>query len=123
MPRRRNRVRIELNPVAARELLRSPEVVDELLRIGDQVAAAAGPGYEVEEWVGVNRARVQVRTEYDNWASRAREMRDHNLIRALGGSEANTPDPNELIEYVSRAGVRSMRTRREVANYTRNRRG
>lgn len=81
-------VRIELNRAAARDLLRSPEVVKALREVGDQVAAAAGPGYEVEEWVGQNRARVQVRTVYGDWQARSREARDHNLIRAIGSGSA-----------------------------------
>lgn len=77
-------VRIELNDAGARQLLRSPEVAAVLRKVGNQVAAAAGPGYEVEEWVGRNRARVQVRTAYGDWQARARESRDHILMRAIG---------------------------------------
>jgi len=44
-----------------------------------------------------------------------------NLIRIMGGGVASALDPGkEMISYTSKAGVTSMRTRSEVANYTRN---
>jgi hypothetical protein len=64
-----------------RALLRSPEVMAELKRRGDAIAAAAGPGHSVEEWVGVNRDRVTVATATPR--AMAREARDHTLLAAL----------------------------------------
>lgn len=55
-------VRIQLDRQAVRALLRSPEVQADLRRRARQIAAAAGPGHEVETFVGRNRARATVRT-------------------------------------------------------------
>lgn len=72
---------VKLNHQELRKLLQSPAVMAELKRRGDKIAAAAGPGFEVEEYVGRQRARVTVRTA--TWRARGREARDHILIRAL----------------------------------------
>lgn len=55
-------VRIDLDHGGIAELLKSPEVAADLGRRGRQVAAAAGPGHEVETYVGRTRVRVTVRT-------------------------------------------------------------
>ena len=73
--------RVKLNSQGVRDVLRSPAVMAELRRRGNKIAAAAGSGFEVEQYVGRNRARVTVRTA--TWPARGREARDHILIRAL----------------------------------------
>lgn len=53
---------VKLNHSAVRDLLRSPDVMADLQRRGQRIAAAAGPGHEVEAFQGRNRNRVTVRT-------------------------------------------------------------
>jgi hypothetical protein len=43
--------------------------------------AAAGAGHDLETFVGMNRARVTVRT--DTFAAKLAEARDRNLSRAI----------------------------------------
>lgn len=57
-----SRTRVVLNLRGFRDLRRSPEVEADLLARGRRIAAAAGPGYGVQTWLGRNRARVTVRT-------------------------------------------------------------
>jgi hypothetical protein len=55
----------------------------------EQIRQATGhpEDYEIQERTGPSRAAVTVRT-VDEWPARAREARDHNLIRGLGSSGA-----------------------------------
>lgn len=53
-------VRAVLNGREVRRLLKSPEVTAELLRRGERIAAAAGPGFVAKPSMGPNRARVAV---------------------------------------------------------------
>jgi len=54
--------RVRLNRKGVRELLRSREVLSDLERRANAIAAAAGEGMEVDSEVGRNRARASVRT-------------------------------------------------------------
>lgn len=54
--------RIKLNSAGVRELLKSPGVQADLKRRAERIKNAAGPGHEVEMFVGRNRARASVRT-------------------------------------------------------------
>jgi len=74
-------VRFEMNPNALREILRSDEVLGDLRRRGEAVAAAAGPGHRVETETGPNRARVAVIT--DTIPAMIAEARDRRLTRAI----------------------------------------
>jgi hypothetical protein len=117
------RATFQLNHAELRKLLQN-EALDECNKIGEQILAIVGEEhYEIEDWVGQNRGRVTVRTR-DDFHSMGHEAKHHKLIQALGQIAGGlTEDPNELIEYTSAAGRVSMRTRAEVANYTRNRNG
>ena len=56
-------MRIEISDAAAIELLKSPEVMDELVRRANQIAAAAGDGqWDVTPSQTPTRARVSVGT-------------------------------------------------------------
>lgn len=55
-------VRIHIDTQAVRDLLRSPEVLADLEQRAERIAAAAGPGMEVDADVGTNRARAVVIT-------------------------------------------------------------
>lgn len=54
--------KVRLNRKGVRELLRSREVLSDLERRANAIAAAAGEGMEVDSEVGRNRARASVRT-------------------------------------------------------------
>ena len=73
--------KVQLNSSAVRALLRSPEVMAELHRRGDKIAAKAGPEHAVEEWVGKSRARVHVYTVTPH--AMAHEAKYHSLLSAL----------------------------------------
>ncbi len=74
-------LRIELHRDGIRDLLKSPEVRQDLERRGWAIAAAAGEGYEIESTVGPNRARVEIRTATTD--ARITEATNHTLIGAL----------------------------------------
>lgn len=77
-------VRISLFHKGARDLLKSQDIMKALRAEADAIRARAGDGYEVDEYVGRNRARATVQTK--DGAAAAKEARDHHLIRALGSS-------------------------------------
>lgn len=79
-------VRIQLRSAGVRELLRSGDVESYLVGRGRAIAAAAGPGHEVQPWVGRNRARVTVRTA--TYEARKAEAVDHALTKAIGAGRA-----------------------------------
>lgn len=54
--------RVRLNRKGVRELLQSREVLSDLERRANAIAAAAGEGMEVDSEIGRNRARASVRT-------------------------------------------------------------
>lgn len=74
-------VRITMNRSAVRQLLRGPEVEQDLNRRARAIAAAAGEGHETDLWIGRTRARATVRAE--TFEARAREARDKSLTRAI----------------------------------------
>lgn len=74
-------VRIKLNHAAVRALLRGPEVQAELKKRADRIAAAAGPGHDVDIYVGRNRARADVATE--TFAAMRAEATERRLSRSL----------------------------------------
>lgn len=74
---------VKLNSAGIRELLKSPELMAELERVGQKIASAAGEGYEVEVGSkGTTRGRVFVQP------ATPEAMRDNaendTLLRALG---------------------------------------
>jgi len=76
-----SRVRIVLNRRGMRELLRSPEVLADLKRRAEQIAAAAGDGMEPSAMVGKNRARASVITATPS--ARRAEAVTRALTRAI----------------------------------------
>jgi hypothetical protein len=74
-------VRIVLNRKGVRDILRSPGVLADLRRRAERIAAAAGPGHEVDSEVGRNRARESVRT--DTIDAMVNEATSRTLSRAL----------------------------------------
>lgn len=56
---------VKLNHGNVRKVLRSPEVMANLLKRGERIAQAAGPGFVAEPFTGRNRDRVTVRADSD----------------------------------------------------------
>lgn len=75
-------MKIVMNRAGVKALLRSGEVLADLDRRAEQIAAAAGPGHRVESQIGPNRARAAVIT--DTTEARRAEATDRTLSRALG---------------------------------------
>ena len=113
------KTQIRLNHAALEDILKSSEVIDEMTTLANEIVARTHKpldDYEVEEWVGINRARVSIKTMTPQ--ARLNEATEHTLLVALG----NGTGP-QLILYTSRSGRTSLRTQAEIDNYTRNRRG
>jgi len=73
--------RFRLNPDGFRELRKNPLIVADLHRRADAVAAEAGPGFEVRQSPGVNRARfVVVPTTREAWRA---NVTSYAVLRAL----------------------------------------
>jgi hypothetical protein len=77
MARRKTR----MNPDEVGKLLKSPEVVRDLRRRVNNIAAAAGPGFLASVVVGRHRARGSVITATQQ--ARAAEARNRALTKAL----------------------------------------
>jgi hypothetical protein len=73
--------RIVLNRAGVKALLRSPEVVADLKRRAEAIAAVAGEGNEVEVAVGPTRARAAVVTK--TFDAMRDEATDRSLTRAI----------------------------------------
>lgn len=74
-------IRVEINRAAVGKLLKSPEILADLKRRGDAIAAAAGEGMEAQEFIGATRARVTVKTATP--AAMEREAIDRALTTAI----------------------------------------
>jgi hypothetical protein len=74
-------IKVEINSAGVRDLLRSPEVMADLERRAQAIAAAAGDGFEVEMYKGRNRYRATVRTATE--PARRAEATDRVLTRAI----------------------------------------
>ncbi|MFA5712299.1 hypothetical protein [Mycolicibacterium sp.] len=73
--------RIVLNRKGMRQLLRSPEVLADLERRAERIAARAGDGMEPSAMVGKNRARASVITATSE--ARKAEATRRALTRAI----------------------------------------
>jgi len=76
---------IVLNHTALENILKSEEVIKAMRDIAEDIVDATGmpdTEYEIEEWVGVERARVSIKTT--GIIAHVHEARDHNLVHALG---------------------------------------
>lgn len=74
-------VRITLNRQGVRALLRSPAMLADLERRARRIAAAAGPGHEVDGAIGRNRARAAVITS--SIEAKVGEAKRRTLTRAI----------------------------------------
>jgi hypothetical protein len=111
------RTQITINHAEAEKILKSEAVIEEMLSLAEQIVertAKPADDYEIEEWIGVNRARVSIWTA--NRHARVNEATEHTLLQALSGMGGR-----EMFLYTSASGRTSLRTAAEIANYTRNR--
>lgn len=111
------RTRITLNHAALAKILKSDEVIDEMTSLANEIVGRTEKpldDYEIEDWVGVNRARVSIVTATPQ--ARLNEATEHTLLLALGSGIGPA-----LQLYTSRSGRTSLRTQAEIDNYTRNR--
>jgi len=79
------RVEISINHAEAEEILKSQAVIDEMMTLAEDIVERTGKpvdDYEIEEWVGVNRARVSIFTLTPQ--AKLNEATEHTLLRALG---------------------------------------
>lgn len=74
-------LRFKLNRKGVRQILRSPQVEADLKRRAENVAQQAGEGFEVDTFVGKNRARADVFTA--THAARKAEAEERALTRAI----------------------------------------
>lgn len=73
--------KIVVNSAGVEQLLKSPEVLADLERRAQAIAAVAGPGMEVDAQIGPNRARASVRTA--TIPAMVAEATDRALTRAF----------------------------------------
>lgn len=74
-----------LNHRNLEDILKSEEVIKAMRDIAEDIVGATGMPegeYEIEEWVGRERARVSIKT--NGIIAHVHEARDHNLVRGLG---------------------------------------
>lgn len=77
-------IEIKINSAGVQAALKGPEVMDFLEAKGTQMAAAAGPGYEVTVGTrGTNRGRVFVQPATK--AAAKDNAENDTLLRVLGG--------------------------------------
>lgn len=74
-------LRVEMNRDGVSQLLKSAEVMADLQARAERMAAAAGPGFEVDVRVGRTRARASVRT--GTFEAVLAEATDRALTRAV----------------------------------------
>lgn len=72
---------IQWNPTEFNKLARTAELEQALLRIGGNIAQAAGPGVKASSRQGRDRVRVTVRTT--TFAAAKAEAEDRTLTRAV----------------------------------------
>lgn len=73
--------RIKWSHAGFRKLLRSREVMSDLIERGERVKARSGPGFETSAVTGRNRARVSVATGTPE--AMVDNARNNTLIRSL----------------------------------------
>lgn len=76
-----SRSKIELDSAGVRALLQSPEVLADMQRRAENIAAAAGDGVEATSWIGFDRAHGRAAT-VTHEADLA-EAQDRVLTRAI----------------------------------------
>lgn len=73
---------MQIDKAGVKQLLNSPAVKAEVERRAHAIAAAAGPGFEVDSaWHGFDRAHATVWTATTE--ARRKEARDRTLTRAI----------------------------------------
>lgn len=72
---------VELDSEGIQELLKSPEIEVECLRVITGIRSACGSGYEVTTYIG--KTRVNAMIEAKTASAKAREAKFHTLQNAL----------------------------------------
>lgn len=75
--------RFKLNRAGVRELMKSSEMQAELLNYANAIQARAGDGYEVDTYVGKNRANASVTAV--TYEARRDNYENNTLLKARGG--------------------------------------
>ena len=78
-----SKVKFELNKNGVRELMQSPEAVNLVRQFGSQVQSRAGDGYEVDTYIGFDRAHAVVSAVTDE--ARKDNYENNTLLKARGG--------------------------------------
>ena len=77
------KVKFELNKDGVRELMQSPEAVNVVQQFAYQVQNRAGDGYEVDTFIGFDRAHAVVSAVTDE--ARKDNYENNTLLKARGG--------------------------------------
>ena len=77
-----SKVKFELNRAGVRELLRSPEALSVCQTYAGAVRNRAGEGYEVDTYVGKNRANASVYAA--TYEARKDNYENNTLLKARG---------------------------------------
>ena len=76
--------KLVLRSEGVREMLRSDEILGVCVQYANQMGTSLGNGYEVSEYVGVNRANASVRAVSDE---AKRDVLDNNSLLKAGGKD------------------------------------
>ena len=76
-----NRVKVELNSAGVRELLKSGEIMAVLEGEAMQRAQMAGPGYDVNTYVGRNRCNAEILAETEE--ARRDNLENNTLLKVM----------------------------------------
>lgn len=77
-----SKVKFELNRAGVRELLRSQEAVNVCRSYAEMIRNRAGSGYEVDTYVGTNRANASVSAA--TYEARKDNYEHNTLLKARG---------------------------------------
>ena len=78
-----SKVKFEMNKKGIGELLKSKEMTGVLQGVAYQVQGRAGDGYEVDTFVGFDRAHAVVYA--DTYKAKKDNAENNTLLKALGG--------------------------------------
>lgn len=77
-----SKVKFELNRAGVRELMRSQEATNVCKTYADAIRTRAGEGYEVDTYVGKNRANASVYAA--TYEARKDNLENNTLLKARG---------------------------------------
>lgn len=77
------RIKFELDLAGLNELMKGGEMCSLLDTAANQIAAAAGDGYEVESAHGIRFIGI-ASVQADSWSARWHNSKENTLLRAMG---------------------------------------